>query len=67
MYSVTEKKLDTLLSEATSLMDKLSRSPASVTNSEIRHFGNSLLEVQTEVHRQEKTLDIGFGQQRLEA
>jgi hypothetical protein len=66
MYKVTENKLDMLLSEATNLVDKLSHS-SSVTKTEIQHFGNSLLDIQTEVRNQINTTDIGFGSQRLEA
>ena len=67
MYSVTEKKLDVLLCEATSIVDKLSN-VHSVSKMDVQHFGNALLDVQKEIHhqgRQERNESI-YGQ-NLEA
>lgn len=43
--------MDVLLLEATRLVDKLSHS-STVSKPDIQQFGNALLDVQTEVHRQ---------------
>lgn len=68
MYTLPEKKVNEFLCEATSLLDKLSHVNTNIIPTEqIKHFGNSLLEIQTEVHRQTKVYDVGFGTQRLEA
>ena len=66
MYKVTEKKLDILLCECTNLADKLSTYRL-VDKTQMQHFGSALLDVQTEVHRQQNVQDIGLGRQHLSA
>lgn len=65
MYSVSEDKLNDLLIDAERILDRLSHTNV-LPKTDIMHFGNALVEVQTEVHRQHKYQDIGFGQQKLE-
>jgi hypothetical protein len=65
MYTVSEDKLNTLLGDATRILDKLSHTNV-LPKTEITHFGNALVDVQTEVHNQSKYQDVGLGRQRLE-
>ena len=66
MYNVSEAKLDTLLLEATNILDKLSQRqvPDTITKS---HFGMAVLDIQTEVRNQQTTQFNGLFQERLQA
>ena len=66
MYTVNEKKLNELLCEGTSLLDKLSHTRG-VSREDLNHFGSVLLDVQTEVYHQAKTQDNGLFVERLQA
>lgn len=66
MYQVNEKKLDILLCESTSLLDRIHHS-GKVTNSEVQHFGDALLAVQTEIHRQSTVIDNGLYKEKVKS
>lgn len=59
MYTVPERPMDILLCESTRLIDKLSHS-SMVSRPDIEQFGNALLNVQTEIHRQKKVESKGL-------
>jgi hypothetical protein len=64
MYIVSEKTMDRMLCEATSLLDRLQHTSL-VDKMILQGFGTAVVDVQTELHRQRKTQHNGLFEERL--